>query len=301
MPSKVRFRYLLEGFDQNWVDAGTRRQAFYTNLPPREYRFRVIAENDGVWNETGAAWDFSIKPAFYQTGWFRATCSIAIALAMFAIWRLWVRQVHRRFALVLSERTRMAREIHDTLLQGLVGIGLRFDNLASMVSGPPVKSEFERLRDQIEASIREARQSIWDLRSPMLQTSTLVAALQEAGQNMTHGSGARFELVVTGAARAHNSRVDEALLRIGHEAISNAVRHAQATRIRMELCYEERSVTLRVTDDGRGFDFDAPVHSIEERWGLASMQERAHQIRAQFSIRSTPAAGTTVEIVASSS
>ena len=298
VPSKVRFRYKLEGFDSNWVDAGTRRQAFYTNLSPRRYRFRVIAENDGVWNEAGAVLDFSIKPAFYQTDWFRATCAIAFGLVMVAAWRFRVRQVHRRFGLVLTERTRMAREIHDTLLQGLVGIGLRFDSLSCITEGEPLRKEFERLRDQIETSIREARQSIWDLRSPMLQTSTLVSALQEAGESMTHGSGVRFELSVTGTPLAKGSRVEEVLLRIGHEAISNAVRHAQATRIRMELCYDEGSVTLRVTDDGRGFDFDGPLHTVEERWGLASMQERAQQIRAQFRIMSTPVAGTTVEVIA---
>src|SRR6185436_14580906 len=180
----ARFRYRLDGFDRTWIDAGARRQASYTNLTPGPYRFHVMTErDDGTWEEPGAMWEFSISPTFYQTKWFYAACAMALGFAVFSAWRLRLRNVRKEFALLLGERARLSREIHDTLLQSLVGVALQCDALASDVDArSPVRQRFVRLRKDVEEHIREARQAIWDLRSPKLQRTDLPTALAEAGE-----------------------------------------------------------------------------------------------------------------------
>lgn len=300
-PAKVQFRYMLQGFDKDWVDAGVRREAFYTNLPPGDYQFLVKANNNGVWNEAGAQWAFSIRPTFFQTNWFYAACFAAFSLLVLGAWQVRARQVRREFALVLAERARVAREIHDTLLQSLAGISLQFHDVSSEIDGSPqtAKTHLERLRRYVEMNMREARQSIWDLRSPMLQTRDLAAALREHGESITAGTSVRFDLTVSGTPRARLRRVEEALLRIGQEAVINAVRHARATRVQLDLRYDDEAVTLRAFDDGCGFESNAPETSAVQHWGLAIMRERAKQIGGHFRVLSTPGKGTEVEIVVS--
>jgi signal transduction histidine kinase len=296
-PRRVTFRYRLEGFDRVWIDAGTRRQAVYTNLPPRKYRFSVIAENNGVWNEQGASWDFSIEPTFYQTTWFWSALLAVLLCAATATWRLRVRNVKAQFALVLAERARVAREIHDTLLQSLVGVAFQFDTAFSQLdeSLPDAKTRLLRLRDQIERAIREARDSIWELRSPAKSRTDLPSSLHEIGER-TSGSSVSFSLQVHGELRTLSRRVEQALLRIATEAISNAARHALATKIAVDLTYSAHSVTLCVCDDGCGLEEAAPSEA-ENHWGLQTMRERAAQIRAQFTLRSRPAEGTAITVV----
>jgi signal transduction histidine kinase len=299
VPSKVRFRYKLEGFDSDWIDAGTRRQAFYTNLAPGSYTFRVTASNDGVANEAGSTWTFSIAPAFYQTVWFRSAGQLMIGLVAWGAWRLRVRHVRDQYDLVLAERARMGREIHDTLLQSLVGVAMQFDAVGSQLddSGGSVKKELERLRRQIEQCIREARQSILDLRSPMNETEDLGTAIRRMADKQTRGTPVAFELTVKGMPRPCGPRVQQQLLRIAQEAVANAIRHANATHIRLELWYEDSSIALRVADNGRGFDPDQPVFMPEDHWGLANMKERADQIGAQFRLTSSPGGGTEIETI----
>jgi len=301
VPSKVLFRYKLEGFDADWVDAGTRRQAFYTNLPPRSYRFHVIAGNDGVWNNTGAALTFAILPAFYQTVWFRIVVLATIAFAAWGAWRLRVRHVREQFDMVLAERARMAREIHDTLLQSLVGVTLQFDTLGSEIesSASPLRREFDKLRKQLEQCIREARQSILDLRTPAPGEGDLAAAIRQVVEKQTSDSAVTVDLAIVGTPRPSGPRITQQLLRIAQEAVNNAMRHADATRIRIELCYDAATVALRVSDNGRGFDPARPVFTPEDHWGLANMKERADQIGAQFRLTSSPGAGTEIETVVS--
>jgi signal transduction histidine kinase len=281
------------------VSAGTRRQAFYTNLPPRNYRFRVMASNDGVWNEAGSTWAFSIRPAFYQTVWFGAALVAMLMFAGWGAWRLRVRRVREQYDLVLAERARMGREIHDTLLQSLVGVALQFNEVGSQLdeSARPVKREFERLRRQVERCIREARQSILDLRSPMEMTEDLGTAIRQAIEKQTRHTNVEFDLVVSGTSRVAAPRVRQQLLRIAQEAVTNATRHAEATQIRLELVYDENSVALRVTDNGRGFDPMKPVFTPDDHWGLANMKERADQIGAEFRLTSSPGRGTEIETV----
>ena len=297
-PEKVTFKYLMEGFDTQWVDAGTRRQAFYTNLPPGGYRFRVKADNDGAASETEAIWSFSIAPAFNQTGWFRLLLVVAGAAIATGAWRLRVRGVRSQFALILVERSRLAREIHDTLLQSLLGVMLRLDEVERTVdvSADSAKQQLGRLRQQVEFYIREARQSIRDLRSPVLQTRDLVTALQETGARLTAGHAA-FEYSATGRARRVPVKVEEHLLRIAQEAISNAIRHAAPRVVTVTLAYADDSLALRVADDGTGFDVERREQP-DDHWGITSMQERANQIEARFLLTSEPGRGTVLEVQA---
>lgn len=297
-PQKVRFSYRLEGYDRDWVDGGFSRQAVYTNLQPGRYRFLVTAMNEPVASESPAVWEFSIAPSFYQTRWFPfVLCTIA-AMAVAGVWRLRVHQVNARFSAILGERARVAREIHDTLLQSLYGVALRLDNIAATVASSPTIAEHQLhvLRREVEFYVREARQSIRDLRSPVLETRDLAAALREAVDRVTSGEPVDCEFRVTGRARRADARTEENLLRIGQEAVGNAVRHGNATRVRVALAYDTDRVSLRVADDGEGFDTADP--RTENHWGLTNIQERSEQIGAKFRLTTQPGAGTTIEIEA---
>lgn len=300
-PFKTRFRYRLDGFDPQWVEAGSRRQAFYTNLPPRSYRFEVAAStDDGGWLEP-AVWTFAIEPRFYQTSWFYVMVAVALGLTVWALWRLRLRQMQRQFALVLKERVRLSRELHDTLLQSLVGVALQFDAVAADVeaSSARTQKQFVRMRKQVEEYIREARQSIWDLRSPTLQRRNLLDALRDLGEHATTAgsSGAAFEFKVTGQAQPCSHKVEEQLLRIGGEAVTNAVRHARATRIEMTVSYDHKLVTLEVADDGCGFDLSRLPVVEEEHYGLITMRERAEELKGALVIASKANQGTRIRAV----
>jgi signal transduction histidine kinase/ligand-binding sensor domain-containing protein len=294
----VRFRYMLDGFDATWIDAGTNRQAVYTNLRPGDYRFRVAAANkDGLWSEP-AVWNFSVSPAFYETQWFLAVAVVVMGLLVWAAWQLRLRSVHHRLALVFAERTRVAREIHDTLLQSLVGVAWRLDTIREAPadeSPGEMRLQVAKLRTEMEGFIREARESIWNLRSTTLAEHDLPAALEETGRRLTAGSSMQFDLVVSGTPRRVSARVEQQLLRIGQEAVTNAVRHAHASVVRMEVCYTDDSVFLRVSDDGRGFDPSSIVSSETNHWGLKSMEERMLEIGGRLSLVSRVGEGTTLE------
>jgi signal transduction histidine kinase/ligand-binding sensor domain-containing protein len=299
-PLKTRFRYQLEGFDASWIDAGSRRQAFYTNLPPRAYRFRVVSSNDeGTWIDTGAAWSFSIQPTFYQTPWFYAASVALAGLVIAGAWRFHLRQVRTNFALLLGERTRLSREIHDTLLQGMVGVALQFDVLATDDESPAAerRDQLVRMRKNIEEYVREARQSIWDLRSQRLQRQDLASALRQTGEQATADTPAQFAFSLRGEPHRCSARVEEQLLRIGQEAVSNAVRHARATRIGIELQFDARRIILRVVDDGVGFVADPIADQPHGHYGLVSMKERAEDVGGTLKVITGAGEGTIVEAI----
>jgi signal transduction histidine kinase len=294
----LSFRYRLDGFDTTWVDAGTRRQAYYTNLAPGIYQFRVTSDNNGVTNDLGAALTLTIVPAIYQTTWFRLAVISLLTLTALSAWQLHLRQVRRRFGLVFEERARVAREIHDTLLQSLVGVAMQFGTLDNEIAEAPqaAAARATRLREQIEMQIREARQSIWDLRSPILRTKTLAMALAEAGAALVSETLIRFDLRVIGKPRSANLLIDETLLRIGQEAISNAVRHGQPALVRARLRYGDDTIVLTVIDDGFGFNVDQRSPDRPNHYGLLSMRERARIVGAQFTLVSQIGQGTSVEV-----
>ncbi|HEY7173161.1 MAG TPA: two-component regulator propeller domain-containing protein [Vicinamibacterales bacterium] len=299
-PLKLRFRYRMDGFDADWIDAGTRRQARYTNLPPRRYRFRVaVSGDDGRWAEREAALDFAIAPRFYQRTWFYAVLLVAASLLVYGAWQWRLRQLRRQFALVLGERVRLSRELHDTLLQSLVGVALEFESIAkSLDSSPAVaKQRVVKMRERVEEYIREARRSIWTLRSPALETRDLVEALRESGVRAAAGQPIRFEFDLEGTPRRFAGNVEHQLLRIGQEAVLNAVRHAQAHQVRMTLEYTDDGVALRVADDGAGFTADPASEATSDHYGITTMKERAQQVGGRLTITSRPNAGTVIEAV----
>jgi ligand-binding sensor domain-containing protein/two-component sensor histidine kinase len=298
-PTRIRFRYRLDGFDHDWLDPGASREAVYTNLPPQQYRFVVEATNgDGVWTP-GATWNFGVEPMFYQTRWFMALMIAMSGLLVTAVWRLRVRGVRRQFALVLAERIRMSRAIHDTLLQGLAGLALQVDDLSHTLEDADRESARGRvvkMRRMVEEYIREARQSIWDLRSPRLAQSDLPNALKQAGQRAIGERPVALDFTVTGTPHRCAPVVEEQLLLIGQEAVSNAVQHGRATRVGMEIAYDENHTRLRVSDDGCGFDPES-LAEANGHYGLISMRERAEQVKGRVRIDSAPGRGTRVEAV----
>ena len=299
-PLKTRFRYRLEGRDTDWVDAGTRRDVLYTNLPPREYTFRVsVSQDDGRWSETEAAWSFRLRPRFYQTWWFAVLVLFSVAAIMWATWQIRVRQLRRQFSLVLGERVRLSRELHDTLLQSLVGVALEFDAVSKSLDSSPAaaRARVIRIREQVEEYIREARRSIWSLRSPALETGDILDALRDSATRATSGHDVAFSFEQSGERRRLSSNVEHQLLRIGQEAVLNAVRHSGATTIDMLLHFEPHGIALRITDNGRGFDAARGTEATTDHYGLTTMRERAEQAGGHLTIRSTPGGGTTVEAV----
>jgi signal transduction histidine kinase/ligand-binding sensor domain-containing protein len=296
----VRFRYRLDGFDTDWVDAGPRRSVFYTNLSPRDYRFRVEAHaDDGTWASSAADWPFTIEPAIYQTRWFYAFAAVAIVACTGLAWRFRLALMKRQFSLALAERARLSREIHDTLLQSLVGVALQFDGIANALGPSSVgaREQLTRIRRQVEAYIREARQSIWDLRSPVLETHDLAAALRAFARELIGDRPVRFTSSVVGDDVARPPKIDNQLLRIGQEAITNAVRHARARRIHLEITFGADATTLRVDDDGCGFEGDRTSVHENDHYGLTTMKERAEQLGGTLTITSAAGRGTSVEAV----
>lgn len=298
-PLKVHFRYKLEGFDNGWIDAGSRRQALYMNLPPRSYRFHVQASNtDGTWTEAHAMWAFTLLPMVYQTTWFRMISLAALALLVWSVWEFRLRRVQRHFTSLLGERIRLSREIHDTLLQSLVGVALQFDAVSNRDDAPPaMRDQLIAIRQQVEGYIREARHSIWNLRSPLLESRELSDALRETAQRVAAGAGIHFTFELNGTAIRCSRHLEEQVLRIGQEAVMNAVRHAHASAIRMALSYGGSALRLEVSDNGHGFSGDDASSARVGHYGIASMKERAAEVGGFIRLQSARGHGTTIETV----
>ncbi len=298
-PSKVRYRYRMQGFDRQWIEAGSRRTAYYTNLPPGRYTFRVLAaNNDGVWNETGAALSFSVQPHYYQTWWFYVLIALGLCAFGYGLYRLRVRQVESRFSAVLAERNRIAREIHDTLAQDIVGIGMQLDLASRLLTSSvdAARAQLDQSRALVTSSLAEARRSIWNLRSHGAENTELPARIAKAVTHVANGAPASLLFAVHGAYRAAPRTIEDQLLRIAQEAVTNAVRHARAEHIEVGLNYDAASVHLLVTDDGRGFTEDVSSFADGGHFGLRGMQERAREIGGSLEIASAPARGTRISI-----
>ena len=307
-PKKVLFRYMLEGRDTSWQESGTRRQAFYNNLQPRHYRFRVVAcNNDGVWNDTGAALDFSIAPAYYQTSWFRAACVLVFLTLLWGFYQLRLREVQRQFSIALdarvNERIRIARDLHDTLLQSFNGLLLRFQTVSNLLPARPEEAK-ARIEDVVEEgsnAITEGRDAVHQLRSMGLMTIDLAQSIRNFAKellgNLSSENLPEFRVQVEGTPKDLNPVVRDEVYRITAEALRNAGHHSEAHQIDVEIRYDRDQLVLLVRDDGRGIDVTvldkehAPGH-----WGLRGMRERAKLIGAGFEIWSKRGAGTEIEL-----
>lgn len=297
-PQNVRFQYRLDGFDKTWIDAGTRRQAYYTNLKPGKYTFHVIAaNNDNVWNTTGASFYFQVQPHFYQTLWFYLVLCLMLGLLGYELYRLHMKSVQLQFNAVLAERNRIAREIHDTLAQGFVAISLQLEVAKRLVdsSNESAKKHIEQALSLVSSSLSEARHSIWDLRSQASRDKDFPARLSDVAKQVKQQSVAEIDLDIHGAYRPMPEATENELLKIAQEALINAVRHAGASRIRVLLAYEQARVRMVISDDGRGLAGSRNSGSDENgHYGLTGMRERAKLIHAAFRIESKENEGTTV-------
>lgn len=302
VPQKVRFRYKLDGRDAGWQEPGTRRQAFYTDLPPGSYRFRVVAcNNDGVWNDEGATLSFSVAPAWYQTNWFRVLCVVGLVAITWAFYRIRVRQIARaidaRFDERLAERTRLARDLHDTFLQTIQGSKLVVDDaLDPSTDAARMRHAMETLSGWLEQAMREGRAALNSLRASATQRNDLAEAFRRAtADEITPGSIATAFSVV-GDSREMHPLVRDEVYRIGYEAIRNAYKHSQATQLEVELRYA-RDLTLRVRDNGIGIE-PAVIHQGKDgHFGLSGMRERAARIGGELTLVSSPGSGTEIMIV----
>ncbi|MHB8301634.1 MAG: sensor histidine kinase [Acidobacteriaceae bacterium] len=297
-PKKVQYRYRLDGLDKSWIEAGTRRQAYYTNLKPGHYRFHVIAaNNDGVWNTTGASFYFQVKPHVYQTLWFYCALCMLLGLLGYELYHLRMKRVALQFHATLAERNRIAREIHDTLAQGFVGISLQLE-VAKRVLGDTnhvLKEYLDQALSLTDSSLSEARRSIWDLRSQASDNQDFPARLAAIVNQAKKRSNAEISLKITGAYRATQENVRDEMLKIAQEATINAVRHANASHICVQLAYEEAQLLLTVSDDGQGFLASRATPSeLSGHFGLIGMKERAKLIGADLHIESKENAGTAI-------
>jgi signal transduction histidine kinase len=305
-PEKIRFRVKLEGRDPDWKDVGNERKAFYNDLPPRNYRFRVAASNNsGVWNEAGASFDFSIRPAYYQTTWFQASSAAAFFLMLWGLYRYRLHQIAQRFNTRMEarvdERTRIARELHDTLLQSFQALMIHFQAVDNLLPPGKGKDALEKVLDRADRALVEGRNAIQNIRSSTTVTNELsnaVTALGEelAGSHDGETGPATFRVSVEGTPRDLRPILRDDIYRIAREALQNAFRHAQASQIEADITYGDSLLRLRVRDDGKGIDPKHLQAGRDGHWGLPGMRERAQQIGAQFEMWSEVGAGTEVEL-----
>jgi signal transduction histidine kinase/ligand-binding sensor domain-containing protein len=307
-PEKVHFRYKLEGQDRDWREVVNDREVQYSNLAPGPYRFRVIAcNNSGVWNEKGDSLEFSIAPAYYQTNWFRALCALLVLALVGAISQIRVRQLQHDFALTLEarvrERTSLARELHDTLLQSFHGLMLRFQVVSQLLPERPLeaKEQLDRTMDRAAEAIAEGRDAVQGLRASTVQTNDLARDINALGEELandpTNEGSPVFRVTVEGEARDLHPILRDEIYRIAAEALRNAFHHAQARQVEVEIRYDRQQFRLRVRDDGKGID--PAVLSGQEpegHFGLPGMRERANAIGGELAVWSELQAGTEVEL-----
>jgi signal transduction histidine kinase/streptogramin lyase len=308
MPERIQFRYQLEGEDQGWREVGNRRRAYYTGLSPGTYRFRVSAHNgDGVWNDESAVLDFRVLPAWYQTLPFRAGVVLLIGGLGAGAAVLVQRRRHLRsqaalkgkYEATLAERTRIAQELHDTLLQGFAGVSLQLKAVElALPERPDVAAEtLLRVQHLARESLREARERVWDMHETELRSDDLATALSTSARERVAGTGIEVSVVTVGEPRRLPRPVEDAALRIGREAVANAVSHAEAHRIQIQVEFRENALRIEVRDDGRGFTLEEGEEAHRRgHFGLSGMRERAAQLGGRCEVHARPGNGAVVTL-----
>jgi ligand-binding sensor domain-containing protein/signal transduction histidine kinase len=307
-PERVRFRYFLEGFDRDWSGPVATREAVYTNLGAHSYRFRVLASNsEGLWSESEAAVRFEVAPTVWQTWWFRTGTVALILLLAWCAYLYRLRQLAKEFNIRLEERvderTRVARELHDTLLQSFHGLLLRFQAATNLLPDRPEKAKgnFESAIDQAAKAITESRDAVQGLRSSTVVSNDLALAISTLGEALasaeTNPHAAQLEVEVEGTPQSLHPILRDEVYRIAGEAVRNAFKHARAQRIEVEIRYDDRQLRVRVRDDGKGID---PNYLIDDErpghYGLRGMRERAKLLGGKLAVWSELDSGTEVEL-----
>jgi signal transduction histidine kinase/ligand-binding sensor domain-containing protein len=307
-PDKLHFKYRLEPFDKDWVNAGTRRTAHYTNMDPGSYFFHVAAVNNyGIWSRQDAGVRFVLLPHFYQTDWFRVLCAGLFLALLWAAWRLRLRQLHHQFEISIearvAERTRIARDFHDTLLQSFHGVLLRLQTVSQLMGERPKEAQ-EKLESTIERAadaITEGREAVQGLRTSIVEGNDLAVSLDTLSEDLAsdpanHDPPACRVTVEGEPCELHPILRDD-IYRTAAEALRNAFRHARARQIEVEIRYDNKQFRLRVRDDGKGIDPAVLSRMAREgHYGLGGMRERAQLAGGNLTIWSEVNAGTEVEL-----
>jgi signal transduction histidine kinase/ligand-binding sensor domain-containing protein len=309
-PSEVSFRYRLDNIDSGWSEPTALREIDYTNIPPGRFQFRVVARNpDGIWSQQESTMSFQVEPAYWQTRWFQVCCAAALVLLGLGFYQSRLRQLRHQFQARLevrvNERTRIARELHDSLLQGFQGLlYLLHSGVEQLPDRPDVAKAKDRLRNAIDRGqqvIQEGRDAIQGLRSSTTETNDLVASLNSLAAELAgnqHGQDAPvFVIQVEGTARTLHPILRDDVYRIAGEALRNAFTHAQAKRIEAEIHYDDYCLRVRIRDDGTGLDSQIAVdRGRAGHWGLRGMHERAKLVGGNLRVWSKTGSGTEIEL-----
>jgi signal transduction histidine kinase len=296
-PEKVRYRHRLEPLELGWVDSGLRRTAHYLNVPSGQYRFHVVAVLDGSAREVATFVDLRLLPRLRERWWFQGLGALALVLAGAAV--LWwfqnakMRRLDERHQLVVAERTRMARELHDTFSQGYTALAVQLEAAARRIASSPEKARqnLDQARMLVRDGLTDARRAVWALRPQPLEGGDLASALSEIAGRL--GAEAPVEVRVEGEPRRLAEDLAIALLRIGQEALTNAFKHAQARRIQLTISYGDDQIELRVADDGKGFPGERPP---EGHFGLRGIRERVASLGGQLQVKSGIGEGTELSV-----
>jgi ligand-binding sensor domain-containing protein/signal transduction histidine kinase len=299
---RIRFRYKLDGSDQGWSDTVASRQVVYKNLGHGAYLFRIVASNSaGLWNGPETSVPFVIEPAFWETWWFRVACLAGGCLTIFAIYRLRIHQLTNRlnagFQERLTERTRIAQELHDTLLQGVLSASLQLDVAEDQLpEDSPTKPILKRVLQLLARVTEEGRNALRGLRTTEWDNQSLETAFSRLRQEIPLDGKTDYRVIVDSVTRPIRPLIRDEVYRIGREALLNAFMHAHANRIEVEVEYASRQLRVLVRDDGRGIDPQVLYSGCEGHWGLVGIRERSKRIGANLRLRSRVGAGTEVDL-----
>jgi signal transduction histidine kinase len=307
-PNNIRIQYRLDGVDPEWLDADSTRTAIYTKVPAGTHSFHIRATNgEGVWDREGIAYDITQQPYFYETAVFRLGFLVALGFAVLLFFRFRVHQITRRIHLLfeerLAERTRIARDFHDTLLQSFQAALLNFNAVQyTLDDHPEAQKRLEKVIDQARQAVSEGRDAVQGLRSSTVVNNELAESFRALGDELIAGQGGgpvpELRVYGEGSGRKLAPIIREEVYRIGCEAVRNAWRHAQASQVEVWMQYDTRHFRLRISDNGKGI----PPHVLAEgrrtgHHGLPGMQERARLVRGKLTVSSKPESGTQVELV----
>lgn len=292
---RVRFRYMLQGFDKSWTDASSRRAAYYTNLPPGSYQFRVAAfEMSDPQQIAETSLEIVQTPHFYRTAWFLGCSLLLLAASVWGGYKFRMRQVHSRFQAVLKERNRLAREMHDTLIQGCAGVSALLEAHSSLDDSEPSAKDdlLGCVRTQLRSTINEAREAVWDLRHADGSATVIGPILGNMTQQVSREFGVPVEYKVSGRPFDLDQSTAHELLMVVREALHNAIRHGQPTRVHVDIAFEKKALKVQVRDDGRGFDTTMASSQPNGHYGLVGIRERAKRIGGILVLHSRLGTGT---------
>jgi len=290
---------MLDGFDKAWSDASPARVAYYTNLPPGRYQFRVAAfEMNNPEQVAAASLEIVQKPHFYRTSWFLGCAVLLLAASVLGAYQFRLGQLHARFQAVLNERNRLAREMHDTLIQGCASVSALLEAHSSLAQPKPDRNGdlLDCARTQLRSTIEEARQAVWGLRSISESTTDMCSLLGKMTEQFSHEFAVPVEFQVSGNPFVLGQSVVHEVLMVAREALYNSVRHAQPKKLDLAVSFEENSCSIRVRDDGSVFDPAMLSRLPENHYGLIGIKERVERIGGKFTLRSKVGAGTDLSI-----